>query len=836
SKKKNTLKTSPSSRQREPQWWGLSVGKWREIGAFCLLLMALLLLLSLISEAYGQGWVGAIGTSLAAASQFIMGRSVSFVLPVLLILAAFHAFRGKVPFHPFRKAVAGILILLSLCALFSLRAHLYGSDIDSPEAFQLGGVLGNFLTSPEGLDLALLLGPAGAYLVFVAALLLGAMLSTEFLFVPLVKRGILEVRSLLGQFRRLKPVAVLKFDRSGSRVFPSAEGALPERASPRPLEIEYEEEDFEEESIPEEETEEEPPVVAPPPPRITSSNTRARPDKSREEIQLALEMIQTELDFSMPDYQAPPIYIFSDSPVPESQMDREEVLQISGELEKALADFNISARVVAVTQGPVVTQYELQPAPGVKVSRILSLENDIALILRAKSVRIQAPIPGKAAIGVEVPNRKVTPVYFRDLIEADEFLRHPSSLAFVLGKNISGEPVICDLASMPHLLIAGTTGSGKSVCVNTIVSSILFRMPPDKVKLIMIDPKRVELNVYSDIPHLLAPVVNEPRQAAAALLWAVQQMEKRLQTFSELRVRNIDGYNAVVSGKRRPAKGTEVGDHQPLPHIVIIIDELADLMLIAKNEVEDFIVRLAQMSRAAGIHMIIATQRPSVNVLTGIIKANFPSRIAFRVSAKVDSRTILDMNGAETLLGKGDMLFSPGGTKPLRIQGAYVSDGDVEKLTEYLRSQTPTIYEKEGFTAAELAATQDAELESGIISEDDDDRGPTIRPGSGTVSFGTGGQVEFPELQLSGDVNEDEVLYDRGLKMVLETKKASVSMIQRRLKIGFARAGRLMDLMEERGIVGPYLGSKPRQIILDDPVAMLRRLDAIQKDRQDGAY
>jgi S-DNA-T family DNA segregation ATPase FtsK/SpoIIIE len=543
-------------------------------------------------------------------------------------------------------------------------------------------------------------------------------------------------------------------------------------------------------------------------------------------------------------------------------MDREEVLQTSGALEKALADFNISARVVAVTQGPVVTQYELQPAPGVKVSRIISLENDIALILRARSVRIQAPIPGKAAIGVEVPNRKVNPVYFRDLIDSSDFINHPSPLAFVLGRNISGEPVICDLAIMPHLLIAGTTGSGKSVCVNSIISSMLYRMPPDKVKLIMIDPKRVELNVYSDIPHLLAPVVNEPRQAAAALLWAVQQMEERLRVFSEMRVRNIDGYNSVVTGKRVSSRGVEIADRSYLPHIVIVIDELADLMLIAKNEVEDFVVRLAQMSRAAGIHLIIATQRPSVNVLTGIIKANFPSRIAFRVSAKVDSRTILDMNGAETLLGRGDMLFSPGGIKPMRIQGAFLSDADVERLADYVRAQVPAVYEKQDFASRlpEPLPGEEARLESGILKpevrgekdevdvvdevdeeeeeEESDSTGPArgpVRPVQGMPgppfpSRIPSGQVEFPSLPLRGDTEEDEVLYDRALRMVLESRKPSVSMIQRRLKLGFARAGRLMDLMEERGIVGPYLGSKPRDLIIDDPDALLRRLGEIERE------
>ncbi|MFW6286839.1 MAG: DNA translocase FtsK, partial [Candidatus Sumerlaeota bacterium] len=546
-------------------------------------------------------------------------------------------------------------------------------------------------------------------------------------------------------------------------------------------------------------------------------------------------------DFGGADFEAPSSDLFTTSQVKGDGMDRDEVLDISKQLEKALQDFNIEAKVVAVTQGPVVTRYELQPAPGIKVSRIVSLENDIALILKARSVRIQAPIPGKAAIGIEVPNRKVTPVFFRDLIDTAEFRQHKSPLAFVLGRNISGDPIICDLAAMPHLLIAGTTGSGKSVCVNSIISSMLFRMPPTRVKFIMIDPKRVELNVYSDIPHLLAPVVNEPRQAAAALAWAVGQMEERLQIFSQLRVRNIDGFNDIATGKREVPKGVEVDELKIMPHIVIIIDELADLMTIAKNEVEEFIVRLAQMSRAAGIHMVIATQRPSVNVLTGLIKANFPSRIAFRVSAKVDSRTILDMNGAETLLGRGDMLFSPGGIKPMRLQGAFLSDADVEKLTDHLRAQKPEEIEQTDFSMVIPESNGDQAADDGIVlggHSEDAKSGDSAGDEGARVSVDPVkpvGQVEFQELVLNDEVDEDEELYEKALRMILESGKPSVSMIQRRLKIGFARAGRLMDLMEERGIVGPYQGSKPRDLIVADPEARLRRLNEIERDRATGS-
>jgi S-DNA-T family DNA segregation ATPase FtsK/SpoIIIE len=891
--------------------WGLPAEKWREIIAFVLAGLAVLLTLALLSDTLDQGWMGMLGDTMAGAATFLLGKGwVSYVFPGLLFLAAIHAFRGRTPFHPTRKAFAGALILMALCALRSLPFAL-DADVETHKlAYEKGGVVGGYLTSNKSyaLDLPGLCGSVGAYLVSTLFLVLGVMLSTDFLFVPIFQGTFQKIRARMSQWKQPPPVATLQFERPKSKgIFPSIlsgkKGKSSERTS---LPIPYEDEEepappvlppskketanvptvsslsdevketdspssafsrrrpqriiqlditrpFEmdepdaapldqpelplssfplEPADPQETSE---PEESRPPLRIISHTRPSPPPPAEEDPIVSKAMLQTELDFSSGQYRQPSMDLFQTPEHTDTQMDREEILEISGELERALADFNISARVVAVTQGPVVTQYELQPAPGVKVSRILSLENDIALILRAKSVRIQAPIPGKAAIGIEVPNRKITPVFFRDLISSEKFLSHKAPLAFPLGKSISGETILCDLATMPHLLIAGTTGSGKSVCVNVIISSILFRMSPDRVKFIMIDPKRVELNVYSDIPHLLAPVVNDPRQAAAALLWAVQQMEERLTIFSQLRVRNIDGYNALASGARQSTSGIATDDLKLMPHIVIIIDELADLMIIAKNEVEEFIVRLAQMSRAAGIHLIIATQRPSVNVLTGIIKANFPSRVAFRVSAKVDSRTILDTNGAETLLGRGDMLYSPGGTKPMRIQGAFLSDEEVEGLTDFLRKQNPAHYEKTEFSLPELTGPGgdlDAENPYGEFSDVPGFEAPptprpslVIAPESTPFERRNPSQVEFPALQLKGEQDEDEVLYDKALRLVLETKKPSVSMIQRRLKIGFARAGRLMDIMEERGIVGPYLGSKPRDLILDDPEGLLRRMD-----------
>ena len=722
---------SPSSSSRLPkapaaprspvvEFWGLPLEKWREIAGFITLVLAFLLFLAMLSSDLQRGWMGFVGENITFGLRLAVGRYCAYVLPGLLLLATFHAFRGSLPFHPIRKAFAALLFLVCLCGLFALPDYLG----DDQKVFLRSGALGTFLLAQSGdgygLGLGGRIGPAGCMVVFISGLVVGAMLSTEFLFIPIVRTLLRWMHALMGFFWgwRKKPGTVLRMGCDAAKRLPvfteelnadvleaaqelAQTDAASKKSSSKTKQPASSEPDMLSNVLDEEESDEPASLIA----KLTEREKAAKDEdalgKKKNAKPEPLPMQPLNQEFEAGDFVQPPLNLFTDAPPAKQGLDREEVLQTSGELEKALADFGISARVVDVRQGPVVTQYELQPAPGVKVSRILSLENDMALILKAKSVRIQAPIPGKAAIGIEVPNRSVTPVFFKELLSAPDFLRQPSPLAFVLGKNISGEAVICDLAAMPHLLVAGTTGSGKSVCVNVIISSILFRMPPDKVKFIMIDPKRVELNVYSDIPHLLAPVVNEPRQAAAALMWAVQQMEERLRVFSDLRVRNIDGYNAVVTGKRTASTGVDSFGLQPLPHIVIIIDELADLMIVAKNEVEDFIVRLAQMSRAAGIHMIIATQRPSVNVLTGIIKANFPSRIAFRVSAKVDSRTILDMNGAETLLGKGDMLFSPGGQKPLRIQGAFLSDHDVEKLTDHLRAQSPTTYEKENFTTAE---------------------------------------------------------------------------------------------------------------------------------------
>lgn len=431
-------------------------------------------------------------------------------------------------------------------------------------------------------------------------------------------------------------------------------------------------------------------------------------------------------------------------------------------LEATLESFGVRAKVLEVVRGPAVTRYEIQPDVGVKVSRIVSLTDDIALALAAKDIRMEAPIPGKSAIGIEVPNLEVSVVTMREVMETPAFQDSTSRLSITLGRDISGQPIVGNLARMPHLLVAGATGSGKSVCINGIITSILYKAKPNEVKFLMIDPKMVELNVYNGIPHLLAPVVTDPRRASLALKKIVVEMEKRYELFSKSSTRNIEGYNAMLS---------ETGTAAPLPYYVVIVDELADLMMVAANDVEDSICRLAQMARAAGIHLIIATQRPSVDVITGVIKANIPSRIAFGVSSQVDSRTILDMVGAEKLLGRGDMLYLPvGASKPVRVQGAFLSDQEVEAVVTFVRTQEQANYQEEMVPQVEEQADQAAEF-------------------------------------------EDE-LYDQAVQIVLEAKQASVSLLQRRMRVGYTRAARLIDSMEAKGVVGPYEGSKPREVLM----------------------
>ena len=446
-------------------------------------------------------------------------------------------------------------------------------------------------------------------------------------------------------------------------------------------------------------------------------------------------------------------------------------------LQQTLNTFGVRVTITDISQGPSVTRYELQPEQGVKVSKIVGLADDIKLNLAATDIRIEAPIPGKAAVGIEVPNKENSMVALRDLLESKEFKEFPSNIAFAVGKDIAGKVIVTDIAKMPHMLIAGSTGSGKSVCINTLIMSILYKAHPDDVKLIMVDPKVVELSIYNGIPHLMIPVVTEPKKAAAALQWAVAEMTDRYKKFADFNVRDLKGYNKKVEGMRDT--GNEEAPAK-MPQIVIIVDELADLMMVAAGEVEEAICRLAQLARACGIHLIIATQRPSVDVITGLIKANMPSRVAFAVSSGVDSRTILDMNGAEKLLGKGDMLFYPQGyPKPARVQGAFVSDKEVSDVVDFLKNQT-------------LGNTYNEDIEEKIQN---------IGGSTGAGSSSGGG-------------TERDQYFEEAGKFIIEKDKASIGMLQRVFKIGFNRAARIMDQLCDAGVVGEEEGTKPRKVLM----------------------
>ncbi len=480
-------------------------------------------------------------------------------------------------------------------------------------------------------------------------------------------------------------------------------------------------------------------------------------------------------------YQFPSVDLLN-VPPPISERQIQENLEVSARrLEETLRDFEIQAQVVEVEKGPAITRYELQPAPGTKVSRIAALSEDIALMLKAQSVRV-APISGKSRVGVEVPNTISSTVYLREVIESPTFQRATSKLTLALGKNVSGDVLVTDLRECPHLLIAGTTGSGKTVCLNALITGFLYNATPDEVRLLLIDPKMVEMAVFNGLPHLVAPVVTDVKKASAALGWAVTEMERRYQRLAELGVRNIDGYNERVKAERSQTPSPDAGAEEPeplelLPYIVLVIDELADLMVVAAQEVEGAIMRLAQLSRAVGIHLIMATQRPSVDVITGVIKANLPARISFQVASKIDARTVLDMAGAEKLLGRGDLLFlSPGSAKPTRAQGCYLTDAEIERVVTHVKAQREVSYDEHVLALQEKSA-----------------------------------------ITMRGERDE---YFDEAKRVVLETGQASTSMLQRRLRLGYTRAARVLDQLEEAGIVGPPRGAKPREILIERPVGV----------------
>ena len=505
-------------------------------------------------------------------------------------------------------------------------------------------------------------------------------------------------------------------------------------------------------------------------PDVIEANLFEDVEEQKEEKKKAVLQLEHSVIVEDEHYEYPPVELLSKPGKKTLKGGAKALTDTATKLQKTLYSFGVSAKVENVSVGPAITRYELKPAEGVRVSKIANLADDIALNLAAETIRIEAPIPGKQAVGIEVPNQEKEAVHLREVLDSKEFSESKSKLAIALGKDVAGNIQLADIAKMPHVLIAGSTGSGKSVCINTIITSIIYHAKPSEVKFVMVDPKVVELSVYNGIPHLLIPVVTDPRKAAGALAWAVQEMDDRYNKFASKGVRDLQGYNKAIE------KDNEVGK---LPQIVIIIDELAELMMVAKGDVEDAICRLAQKARAAGMHLVIATQRPSVDVITGLIKANVPSRIAFAVSSQVDSRTILDSVGAEKLLGKGDMLFFPSGApKPSRVQGAFVSDDEVEKIVDFIKSNGTATYSEDILESIENNNKTDKE----IAQEKEDDE-------------------------------TDPFLMD-AIQTVVETGQASTSFIQRRFKVGYARAGRIIDQMEERGVISGYQGSKPREVLM----------------------
>lgn len=848
-----------------------------EAVAVAVVLLAVLLTLSLVSENSGSNIVGRLGTIVSGGLTYAVGRYMAYLVPLLVLGTGVLVWRGSGLSRAGLRIIGLYGTLASACALLAI--PYADVDLNTAGNFRAGGALGNFLVHERCLNLAGLLGPLGAYLFFTSLFVVSLSTATD----VRIRDCVLGVaqwirnrgwRSLAAPFTRMIARMTLALEPKNGAVVEAqqqpvsatdtgAEGygrstrlaaaeAAPVAAQPmaaavaQPVEQGAGAMTIERTAT------------------TTAANTQpmaaasvVRPVMTPENDDLvsmaeAGAAEQSELALIKP-YEMPHYTILNAPPNVAHAMSDEEVAEICERLEKTLAEFNIQANVVQVTQGPTVTRYEIQPAPGVKVAKISSLENDITMCMKAESVRIIAPVPGKGTVGLEIPNKKSKAVYLREMLETDAFRNHPSPLAFALGMTISGEPYISDLAAMPHVLIAGRTGSGKSVCLNSIICSILFRMPPDKVKFLMVDPKRVELNVYQAIPHLLAPVVCEPRKAAAALTWAVEQMDERYKKLAALGVRNIDGYNAIVQSEKPHPKavGRQI---EYMPHIVIVIDELADLMLIARNEVEENIIRLAQMSRAVGMHLILATQRPSVNVITGIIKANFPSRVAFQVSSKVDSRTILDSIGAEALLGRGDMLFSPGGSpKPIRLQGCYLSDQEVESTADWVRAQAKAQYEMQDFLTKKEQEELRMQQEHGLVNDglrldgiDADDSRVAVDDGEDDYDYtyqqtrrdgrsvaevmrGSGGVSRAVSTASDESDAIDEELFVQAARLILTHRKASVSLLQRKLKIGFARAGRVMDMLEEREIVGPNVGSKVRDILVD-PDEFLAEMDEANDD------
>lgn len=813
-----------------------------EVILWVIVAIALLLFVS------NLGFGGIVGQAVSGVLFGVFGL-IAYVLPILILVVSFFAVSNKGNFHASVKIAAGVVFVAFFCLFLSLAGS--GREYYEPmKAYTYsateragGGIIGGALAYVMGKAF----GVIGSYIIDFIVLIICLVLITERSALKGMQKGgqkvyesakesnerYKEYREYKNEERRKrrmdhkvsgvsidtkisdqKESGVGTSDEIGelhanpnvdlpdisqeSKVrLSSGEDTLfePQKASVQPLisgeitasepvisgDYMHENPVAEPESAdpkPGKQTSEEVPTVA--------EHTKRKARTSEEEIQKEIADVVQEMApaAAQPEkkYVFPPVDLLKAGSGKKSANTESQLRETANKLQQTLKTFGVNVTVTNISCGPAVTRYEIQPEMGVKVSKIVGLADDIKLNLAAADIRIEAPIPGKAAVGIEVPNKENVTVAFRDLIESKEFKESKSKISFAVGKDIAGKTKVTDIAKMPHLLIAGATGSGKSVCINTIIMSILYKADPSEVKLLMIDPKVVELSVYNGIPHLMIPVVTDPKKASGALHWAVAEMTDRYEKFAQANVREINGYNAKVDSIEVP-EGQE--RPQKMPQIVIIVDELADLMMVASNDVEEAICRLAQLARAAGIHLVIATQRPSVNVITGLIKANMPSRIAFAVTSGVDSRTILDMNGAEKLLGKGDMLFNPqGAPKPIRVQGAFVSDEEVSEVVEYIKEHNGDAQYNDS-VQQKMESLQSSGSNSVSISDSD-----------------------------AADDGRDAYFVDAA-RIIVDKEKASIGMLQRYLKVGFNRAARIMDQLEEAGIVGPEEGTKPRTVLMN---------------------
>ncbi|MBI4387529.1 MAG: DNA translocase FtsK [Candidatus Omnitrophica bacterium] len=712
-----------------------------------------------------QNPTGIIGAYLSHYLVLTLGLS-AYSVPFLILFWSSCFFLQKVPNKKLIELVGIIIAIFSFASILALIVH-------SDWKVQAGGLLGYFCAT----TLQRYFGFVGGLIIAFCCLLLATLLFTDFLLYPI--------------FQRIWNAIVERFENRALKRFVKIEGSTPKprfaKKAEKPVEEERKsrlpdtpirlkqylpniesEKKFEKKLQSFSESKEK--KIESEKEKLLKQSLSTTVPSKKDDAPLPEIKISAGSSSKQDTYTFPSLDLLS-SPAKDAVPLNEDFHEKSKLLEETLADFGIEVKVVEVEQGPVLTRYEILPAPGVKVTRILSLSDDLALAMKAPSIRFIAPIPGKSAIGIEVPNSVTMKVYLKELLDSKEFRAHRFKLPLALGKDTSGKPMFSDLAEMPHILIAGTTGSGKTVCVNALIAGLVYSKMPSELKFVMVDPKMVELSVYNKLPHMLTPVVTDTRKAAATLNWVVSEMERRYKFFAHCGTRNIQAFNdRKITAKAMTDTNEEIPER--LPYIVVVIDELADLMVVAQDKVEGAITRLAQLSRAVGIHLVLATQRPSVDVITGVIKANFPARISFKVASKIDSRTVLDMNGADKLIGKGDLLFlEPGREKPIRGQSAFVSDEEINAIVHALSSQgAPEFHE-------EIQAVQEGK----------------------TTNYN----------------QEKDELYEEAVRVILETKQASVSMLQRRLRLGYGRASRIIDMMEQEGVVGPPQGSKPREILVD---------------------